>query len=50
MMDDLIREWMKHGKTINEILDMPYYFVVELMNEKKKKPQKETSLISAFGG
>lgn len=40
---------MKNGKDINEILDMPIHFVVELMKEKNK-PKQEKSLIAAFGG
>ncbi|WP_431197637.1 phage tail assembly chaperone GT [Staphylococcus equorum] len=36
-------------KDINEILDMPFSFFMDVMNEKNK-PQKEKSLISAFGG
>ncbi|WP_367023252.1 phage tail assembly chaperone GT [Rossellomorea marisflavi] len=40
---------MKNGKDINEILNMPYYYVVELLREKNE-PKQETSLISAFGG
>ncbi|WP_330948899.1 phage tail assembly chaperone GT [Virgibacillus sp. MG-45] len=48
-MDKLIVEMMKNGKDINEILDMPIHFVMELMKEKNK-PRKEKSLIAAFGG
>ncbi|NIK11196.1 hypothetical protein FHR85_000569 [Alkalibacillus almallahensis] len=40
---------MKNGKDINEILKMPYHFVVELFKEERK-PSETTSLISAFGG
>ncbi|WP_420805435.1 phage tail assembly chaperone GT [Gracilibacillus halophilus] len=40
---------MKSGKDINEILNMPYYFVGELYS-KEKKPQETNSLIAAFGG
>lgn len=42
-------EMVKQGKNINEILDMPFHFVVELL-EEQNKPKKEKSLISAFGG
>lgn len=48
-MDKLIMELMKDGKDINEILAMPYHFLIELMREKNK-PKQEKSLISAFGG
>lgn len=40
---------MNNGKDINQILDMPIHFVVELMKDKNK-PKKEESLIAAFGG
>jgi hypothetical protein len=40
---------MKQGKDINQILDMPFHFMVEILREKHQ-PQKEKSLISAFGG
>ena len=48
-MDKLILSMMKDGKDINEILDMPFHYVVETMREKAK-PKQEKSLISAFGG
>ncbi|MFB4471780.1 phage tail assembly chaperone GT [Oceanobacillus caeni] len=40
---------MESGKDINEILKMPYNFVIELLAEKNK-PKEEKSLIAAFGG
>lgn len=40
---------MKNGKDINEILDMPYNFVLDILREKNK-PKQEKSLIAAFGG
>lgn len=48
-MDKLILNLMKNGKDINEVLDMPIHFVVELMKDKNK-PKQERSLIAAFGG
>lgn len=48
-MDKLILDLMKEGKDVNEILNMPFHFVVELLNERNK-PKQEKSLISAFGG
>ncbi|HEY4601263.1 MAG TPA: hypothetical protein VIG73_08345 [Cerasibacillus sp.] len=42
-------EMMKEGKDINEILDMPFHFILELLREKNK-PKREKSLIAAFGG
>lgn len=40
---------MKSGKDINEVLNMPYNFVVDILAERNK-PRQETSLIAAFGG
>jgi hypothetical protein len=40
---------MKEGKDINEILAMPYHFVLELLQEQNK-PKHEKSLIAAFSG
>jgi len=39
----------KQGKDINEVLNMPYHFVLELLAERNK-PKQEKSLIAAFGG
>jgi hypothetical protein len=39
----------KTGKDINEILDMPYHYSLQLLNEETK-PVKKKSLIEAFGG
>jgi hypothetical protein len=40
---------MKQGKDINQVLNMPYHFMIEILKEKQEI-QKEKSLISAFGG
>jgi hypothetical protein len=40
---------VKDGKDINEILAMPFHFLIEILQEKNK-PRKEKSLIAAFGG
>jgi len=40
---------VKEGKDINEVLNMPYTFMLDLLAEKNK-PKEEKSLISAFGG
>ncbi len=42
---------MKEGKDINEILNMPFHFMLEILREKNQpQPKKEKSLIAAFGG
>jgi hypothetical protein len=40
---------MKQGKDINQILDMPFHFMIEILREQNQ-PRKERSLIAAFGG
>lgn len=35
--------------SINEVMEMPFYFLVELL-EERNKPKQEKSLIAAFGG
>lgn len=40
---------MKDGMKINDIMDMPYGFMVNLMEEKAQK-KEEKSLIAAFTG
>lgn len=52
-MDVFIKDSMKNGKNINEILDMPYGFVLDIFAEQAEQEEKaiqQTSLISAFGG
>ncbi|MBM7605981.1 hypothetical protein JOC75_004009 [Metabacillus crassostreae] len=48
-LDSLILSLMKDGKDINEVLKMPYHFVIELLRERNK-PKESKSLIAAFGG
>jgi hypothetical protein len=48
-LDILILDLLKEGKDINEILNMPYHFVLDILYEKSK-PKQEKSLIAAFGG
>lgn len=48
-MDKLLLDAMQKGKDINDILDMPYNFVIELMKEESK-PVYKKSLIAAFNG
>jgi len=48
-LDKLILSFVKNGKDINEVLAMPYHFVIEILSERNK-PRQEKSLIAAFGG
>lgn len=49
-MRKVVKDMMtESGKDINEILDMPFSFFMDVMTDKEK-PKKEKSLISAFGG
>lgn len=40
---------MKQGKDINEVLNMPFNFVLDILSDKNK-PKEEKSLIAAFSG
>ena len=40
---------MKEGKDVNEILKMPYTFMLDIL-EERNKPEEKKSIISAFGG
>jgi len=48
-LDKLILSFVESGKDINEVLAMPYHFVLEILSERNK-PKVEKSLIAAFGG
>ncbi|WEZ09583.1 phage tail assembly chaperone GT [Priestia flexa] len=48
-MDKIVLEFMQQGRDINEILDMPYHYVVQIL-EEKNKPKHTKSLMAAFGG
>jgi len=48
-LDELVRDLMKQGRDINEILNIPYHFMIDLMAERNK-PKQTKSLIAAFGG
>lgn len=39
-LDKLILSLIDEGKDINEILDMPYHFVLEILNERNKPKKK----------
>mgnify|MGYP007039430994 CR=1 FL=1 len=40
---------MKDGKDINEVLNMPFHFLMELLADRNK-PKEEKSLFAVFGG
>ena len=46
-MMDLVKALAKEGRSIKDILQEPYHFLLELVAEDYK-PKKETSLIAAF--
>lgn len=48
-LDKLILQFVEGGKDINEVLAMPYHFVVEILRERNK-PKETKSLRAAFGG
>lgn len=40
MIDDMrevVRDLVKEGKDINEVLDMPFHFLVDVIKDKKKR-------------
>src|SRR5699024_2354629 len=43
-LDKLVREMMKDGKDINEILNMPFRYMVQLL-EEENKPKQVTSVM-----
>ncbi|GGP17253.1 phage tail assembly chaperone GT [Oceanobacillus neutriphilus] len=43
-MDKLIREWTEQGKDVNEFLNMPFTFVLDIL-EEKNKPKRVTSVL-----
>lgn len=52
-MDLFIKDSMKNGKAANEILDMPYSFILDIFAEQAEEEEairQESSLIAAFGG
>lgn len=48
-LDKIILDLMKQGKDINEVLNMPFHFMLELLRERHQ-PKQTKSLIKAFGG
>lgn len=47
--DALVNDLVKNGMPVSEIIDMPYHYLIDIM-EEKSKPKESKSLISAFGG
>lgn len=43
-MDKLILDLVKEGMSINDVMDMPYNFLVDIMSEKSK-PNKAKSVM-----
>ncbi len=43
-MDNFVLEAMQNGKDINEILNTPFHYVIQLL-EEKNKPQKVKSVM-----
>lgn len=48
-LDKLFHDLIKEGMAIQEIMNMPYSYILDIL-EEKQKPKKEKSLISAFSG
>jgi len=47
-MDKLVLEMMQEGKDVNEILDTPFHYVVQLL-EERHKPQQSSSFFDLLG-
>ncbi|WP_373749922.1 MULTISPECIES: phage tail assembly chaperone GT [Lactobacillales] len=43
----MVLDFYKNGKDINEVLDMPFHYLLGIL-EEENKPQKAESLMSAF--
>ncbi|MFB4471828.1 phage tail assembly chaperone GT [Oceanobacillus caeni] len=41
-------DFMENGKDVNEILDMPFHYVVEILREKNK-PEPSGSFFDLLG-
>lgn len=48
-MDKLILDLIKDGMSVDDVMNMPFNFLVDIMKEKQK-PEQKKSLIAAFGG
>lgn len=48
-MDKLVLDLTKEGKDINEVMEMPFHYFIEILGERNK-PKQQKSLIAAFGG
>lgn len=48
-MDNLVKDFVKNGKSANEVLEMPFHYVLGIL-EDENKAKKVDSLIAAFGG
>ena len=48
-MDRFVLSAIKEGKDVNEVLNYPYTYMIDLLHEQNK-PKQTQSLIAAFGG
>ena len=48
-MDSFVLSAIKEGKDVNEVLNFPYAYMIDLLHEQNK-PKQTQSLIAAFGG
>lgn len=47
-LNELIKDMTKEGKDMNEVLNLPYAFMVTDLSEEVKKVEHKESMISAF--
>ena len=47
-LNDLIKDMTKEGKDINEVLNLPYAFMMTDLSEEVKKVERKESMLDAF--
>ncbi|WP_423135863.1 phage tail assembly chaperone GT, partial [Mammaliicoccus sciuri] len=47
-LNDLIKDMTKEGKDINEVLNLPYAFMMTDLSEEVKKVERKQSMLDAF--
>ena len=48
-MDKLVKDLMKEGMSIQEILNMPYNYIVDILSEKVEQAKHSNSFFDLLG-
>lgn len=48
-MDDLVQDFIKNGMPIQEIMNMPYNYIVDILNDRNKKEKHSNSFFDLLG-